>query len=80
MQENIRENIEKWKEAENDDKEPDQKKYLFYYEEAINAWTPVVSVECMVSLDEFDNDEDEKEIKFRCFWMTDEEYKSMPTD
>lgn len=57
-----------------------KKKYLFYYEEAINAWTPVIDIECMVSLDEFDNEEDEKEIKFRCFWMTDEEYKNMPVE
>ena len=33
-----------------------------------------------ICLDEFDDEEDEKEIKFKCFWMTEEEYNNMPLD
>jgi hypothetical protein len=53
---------------------------LFYYEEAIDAWTPAPDmIENILSCDRLDNGED-MEISFKRVDMTDEEYDAIPED
>jgi len=55
---------------------------LFYYEEACDSWIPASDkTECIVSIDNFDNDESEvREIQFKIFMMTDQEMDDLPVD
>ena len=58
-----------------------KKKYLFYYEEAVNAWIPCPDeIESIVSIDEFEHEEDDKEVIFKVFWMTKEEFNNLPVE
>lgn len=57
-----------------------KKSYLFYYEDALDAWCPAPDkVENIVSIDSGDVG-DEIEIKFKIVEMSDAEYEAMPVD
>jgi hypothetical protein len=61
-----------------------KKRVLFYWEEAIGnsgAWTPVcnLSLKDLVDFDGLD-DEEEREVQFKMFFMTDEELNSLPVE
>ncbi len=57
-----------------------KKKRLFYYEEAINAWTPAPKeLDLIINEDNLDDGE-EMEIQFRVWEMTDEEFKNLPVE
>ena len=56
--------------------------YLFYYEEAVDAWVPVpekVDGELIVTVDQLDIGE-EMEIRFKCVEYTDKEISELPCD
>lgn len=56
------------------------KPYLFYYEDAVNAWVPVPDkVENIISTDNLSESED-LEIKFKRFDMSEDEFKAIPED
>ena len=62
-----------------------KKPYLFYYEEAENAWCPAPDItEAMISTDNFDigkgeyDTEDIIEIQFRVAMLTEEEFNNLP--
>lgn len=49
--------------------------YLFYFEDCIDAWTPVPEkIEEIISVEDSLYDNEEVEIKFKRFDMTDEEF------
>lgn len=60
----------------------DKKPRLFYWEEGVGAWVPAPdAVEHIVSLDSFFGaDDDEIEIRFKRFDMTDAELDALPED
>ena len=66
------------------EKTMEKKPYLFYYEEAEDAWIPAPDItEAMVSTDNFKGRdgwdiEDRIEIQFRVCMLTDEEYENLP--
>lgn len=56
------------------------KSYLFYYEDAVEAWVPAPeSLGGVISIDNLDEGED-TEIRFKRFDMTDAEFKAIPED
>lgn len=56
------------------------KQYLFYYEDAVNAWVPVPEkVESIIDSDNLDESE-ETEIRFKRFDMTEVEFSQIPVD
>lgn len=62
----------------------EKKRVLFYWEEAIGnsgAWTPVcnLSLEDLVDFDGLDHEE-EREVQFKMFLMTDEELDALPVE
>ncbi len=59
----------------------EKKKRLFYYEEAVGAWVPAPEkLDGIVSIDNFMDEEEETEIKFRIFIMTDKEMEDLPVN
>ncbi len=56
---------------------PALKKYLFYYEEAMDAW-----VSCPEKAEDFVTDlgEDEVEIRFKRIRMSEDEFENLPQD
>ena len=56
------------------------KSYLFYYEEAVNAWVPAPEkLAGVIDIDNLDEGED-TEIRFKRFGMTEAEFKAIPED
>lgn len=54
---------------------------LFYYEEAINAWTPAPDrIEHIISVEDQLGDCDKQEIEFKRFDMTDAEFEAIPVE
>ncbi len=54
--------------------------YLFYWEEAVNAWVPTPEqIESIISTENIDPGE-ESTIRFTHFRMTPEEYDNLPVD
>jgi hypothetical protein len=56
------------------------KPYLFYFEEAVNAWVPAPKeVSAIIDTDNLGESEDQ-EIKFKRFDMTEDEFANLPLD
>ena len=55
--------------------------YLFYYEEAVDAWVPApVTIEHLIVVDDQLENGEEMEIRFRRVDMTDKEINELPED
>lgn len=59
-----------------------KKPYLFYYEDAVDAWVPCdgIHVENIIDVATTLDVDEEMEIRFKRFDMTDEEFNSIPED
>lgn len=58
-----------------------KKPRLFYYEEGVDSWCPVPeNIESIIGVENFCEDKEVIEIKFRRFDMTDEEFDNLPED
>ena len=57
----------------------ERKPRLFYYEEAVDSWIPAPDkVENIIIASEQMDDQEEIEIRFKRFDLTDEEYDNLP--
>lgn len=59
-----------------------KKPRLFYWEEGVDAWCPVIrdEVEGIVSVDSFTESGETMEIRFKRIDMTDEEFAAIPEE
>lgn len=61
--------------------ETEKHPYLFYYEDAVNAWIPAPDkVENMISASDQLDDKEEIEIKFQRVDMTDKQIQELPVE
>lgn len=52
---------------------------LFYWEDAEDAWCPVPDrIDEIITVEGFMDDGEEVEIRFKCVFMTDEEFAAIP--